>query len=150
MSKRAVNLLRNMAVPALHNASNPVKGAVRQVLTSTNSDPRTLTAADSGAIVRMTGTAHTCTLPAPTEGASYRIAVGAAVNMIVSTAGTNVFYGQNLHSTAGTTVAIVDLRATGILTLAGGVIGDFFDIWCDGTNWYVFALTDAAVTPTTH
>jgi hypothetical protein len=139
------NLKRELAL----GEGTSLVGAKKVVKESSNAAPLTLTAEDSGCIVSMTGTAHTVTLPAPTAGACFTIVAASAANHKVFTAGTNVFQGQNLHSGGGTTVAIVDLRAKGKLTLSGGVIGDLFDIWCDGTNWYVHALTDAAVTPGT-
>jgi len=137
------NLKREIAL----GAGTTMVGARKVVKSSTNSDPLTLVAEDSGCVVAMSGTAHTVTLPAPTSGVCYTIVAASAANHKVWTAGTNVMYGQNLHSSGGTTVAIVDCRAKGKLLLSGGVIGDLFQIWCDGTNWYVHALTDAAVTP---
>ena len=147
---RVEALLENLKRELAMGAGTTMVGARRVVKTSTDSAALTLTAEDSGAIVRMEGTAHTVTLPAPTAGVEFKIVAGAAANFQVHTAGSNVFQGQNLHSTGGTTVAIVDLRAKGTLTLSGGVIGDIIDCWSDGTNWYVHALTDAAVTPGTH
>jgi len=138
------NLKRELAM----GAGTTMVGARKVVKSSTNSAPLTLVAEDSGCIVSVSGTAHTVTLPAPTSGVCYTIVLASAAAHKVFTAGTNVFQGQNLHSSAGTTVAIVDLRAKGKLTTAG-VIGDLIELWSDGTNWYVSALTDAAITPGT-
>jgi hypothetical protein len=146
---RVEALMENLKREIQMGAGTTLIGALRVVKASTNAAPLTLTALDSGAIVTMSGTAHQVTLPAPTAGVEYKIVAATAVNHKVWTAGTNVIQGQNLHSTGGTTVAIVDCRAKGKLELSGGAIGDVIDIWSDGTNWYVHALTDAAVTPGT-
>jgi hypothetical protein len=146
---RVEALLENLKREITMGAGTTMVGARKVVKGSTNSAPLTLTAEDSGAIVAMTGTAHTVILPAPTAGVEFKIVAASAANHQVWTAGTNVFQGQNLHSTGGTTVAIVDLRAKGKLVLSAGAIGDIIDCWSDGTNWYVRALTDAAVTPGT-
>ena len=135
------NLKRDLAM----GAGTTLVGARKVVKSSTNAAPLTLVAEDSGCIVSMIGIAHTVTLPAPTAGVCYTIVAATAANHRVYTAGTNVFMGQNLHSTGADTVAIFDLRATGKLTLSAGVIGDLIELWSDGTNWYVSALTDAAV-----
>jgi len=146
---RTQALIENLKREIALGAGSQLVGARRVVKSSTNAAPLTLVAEDSGAIVAMSGTAHTVTLPAPTEGVEFKIVAASAANHSVFTAGTNVFQGQNLHSTGGSTAAIVDLRAKGKLTLSVGVIGDIINCWSDGTNWYVHALTDAAVTPGT-
>ena len=138
------NLKRELAM----GAGTTLVGARKVVKSSTNGSPLTLVAEDSGCIVTMIGSAHTVTLPAPAAGVCYTIVAATAAAHKVHTAGTNVFQGQNLHSTGGTTVAIVDLRASGKLTISGQ-IGDIIELWCDGTNWYVNALTDNAITPGT-
>ena len=146
---RTQALIENLKRELKLGAGTALVGARKVVKASTDAAPLTLTAEDSGCIVSMAGTAHTVTLPAPTAGVCFTIVAASAANHQVWTAGTNVFQGQNLHSTGAGTVAIVDLRAKGKLALSAGVIGDLFDIWCDGTNWYVHALTDDAVTPAT-
>jgi len=124
-----------------------LKGFRRSVKSSTNAAALTLTAADSGACVVMSGTAHKVTLPAPTAGVEYTITAGGTAQYSIWTAGTNVMQGHMIHSSGTNTVAIVSVVAQGkIVSNSASVVGDTYHLRSDGTSWFVEACVDAVPT----
>ena len=95
MSKRAVNVLRNMAIPFKRDASNPVMGYNEVLACST---ARVLLAEESGATIYWThsGSNHDITLPAAVKGLNFKfvIAVGHAANHHIDAAGADEIYGN--------------------------------------------------------
>ena len=74
MSKRAVNLLRKMAVPVLHDSTNPQVGVYLNTLAKTAD--YTCTAADSGAVMKVNPAATTLIqLPAAANNTGWNITV---------------------------------------------------------------------------
>ena len=74
MSKRSVNLLRKLAVPALHNSSNPETGVYKTWLAKTAD--YTCVAADSGKILNVNPAATTLIqLPAAAGNAGWLITI---------------------------------------------------------------------------
>ena len=104
-----------------------------------------LTAADSGKIVTLTGSAFTLSLPAVsgTEGVHFWIVAGAAENYIVAedSGDDNVLTMVSVNATATERD-----HAFSNATLSAGAIGDRFHIYSNGTNWVITAFANAAVT----
>lgn len=99
----------------------------------------TLTAAQSGSIVKMNTAGQDVTLPTASAsvGAHYRFVVTAAVattNMTIVAAPADTIEGTLI--VAG---AVVDCDAADIITFVidGENIGDFVDLYTDGTSWLI-------------
>jgi hypothetical protein len=107
----------------------------------------TLTAADTGAIVKMGGSnASTVTLPAVSAGLSFRfVAVTAHAHVI--TGGAGVIEGGYHHNTNGATVARLGIVNRSTLTLhnTNSAIADTLEFWSDGTSWYVSGIVNDAI-----
>ena len=103
-----------------------------------------LTAADSGKIVTLTGSAFTLSLPAVsgTEGVHFWIVAGAAENYIVAedSGDDNVLTMVSVNASATERD-----HAFSNATLSAGAIGDRFHIYSNGTNWVITAFANAAV-----
>jgi len=145
MSRRSVNLLRTMAIPALHNATNPIAGARRQLVTVDNGTVQ-LTQAQSGATVILGGSGvGTATLPAVAAGIWFNFMV-VSVHQHVINGGASVMQGCIHHNTNGSTLARVAGANESSLTLhaSNAAIGDSVRIVSDGTNWYVDGVVNDA------
>lgn len=99
----------------------------------------TLTVAQSGAIVQMAVAGLDVTLPAATAaaGVGYRFVVSAAV---ASTDMTIVGAAADLiNGTLVVAGAVVDCDASDIITLVidGENVGDFVELYSDGTSWLI-------------
>jgi hypothetical protein len=99
----------------------------------------TLTAAQSGSIIKMNTAGQDMTLPtaSASTGAHYRFVVTAAVattNMTIVAAPADTIEGTLI--VAG---AVVDCDAADIITFVidGENIGDFVDLYTDGTSWLI-------------
>lgn len=110
----------------------------------------TLTAADSGKVLKVSGSGGTVTLPAPTAGFQIRFVTTGAMD----TANT-IIAGGTADKMEGSLIvagAVVDVDAADQLNFVHGSsnLGDFVDIWSDGSNYYVFgnALSSGAITAT--
>ena len=148
MSKRAVNLLRNMAVPFKRDATNPVHGYHKVVSAAA---AKTLTAADSGAIIYWTQSdAHDITLPTAQPGLcfTFHIIAGSAHNHYIVTQSADKVYGK-------ATVQILEdgahdqdfqVLAKGVgkdkvwlksdATTGGGGTGDIVHVYCDVAGYW--------------
>ena len=104
-----------------------------------------LTAADSGKIITLTGSAFTLSLPAvsASAGCYFYVVAGAAENYVISetaSSDTDVLTMVSVNASAterdhGFTTA----------TLSTGAIGDRFHIYSNGTYWVITAFASAAV-----
>lgn len=109
----------------------------------------TLTAAQSGSIVAFTGiVGYAVTLPSPAAGLSYLFVVQdlfGTTDWVITSAAANM-YGTVMELS---TVQAVAGATTINLELAADTIGDYIELFSDGTNWYVRgAMAQAAsVTP---
>jgi len=110
----------------------------------------TLTAADSGKVFKVSGSGGTVTLPAPTEGWNARFVTTGAMD----TANT-VIAGGTADKMEGSLIvagAVVDVDAADQINFVHGSsnLGDFIDVWSDGSNYYVSgnALSSGALTAT--
>lgn len=110
----------------------------------------TLTTADSGKVFKVSGSGGTVTLPAPTEGWNAKFVTTGAMD----TANT-VIAGGTADKMEGSLIvagAVVDVDAADQINFVHGSsnLGDFIDIWSDGSNYYVSgnALSSGALTAT--
>lgn len=110
----------------------------------------TLTAADSGKVFKVSGSGGTITLPAPTQGFSVKFVTTGGLD----TANT-VIAGGTADKMEGSLIvagAVVDVDAADQINFVHSAdnLGDFVDIWSDGSNYYVFgnALSSGALTAT--
>lgn len=159
MSKRAVNLLRNMAVPFKRDATNPNYGYHKVISAAA---AKTLTPADSGAIIYWTqSNAHDITLPAAKAGLcfTFHIVAGSAHNHYIVTETDDVVYGKAVvmiddaaHDLAFQVIAKgagkdkVWLKSDA--TTGGGGTGDMVHVYCD-IDGYWFCNADLHTTGAT-
>ena len=103
----------------------------------------TLTAADSGAVVFISGGARTVTLPDhATAGSGWWIEVIAASAHahIIDTGADNILQGQVYDASNGSTVVVAPITGQQKITLGNGKIGDRVTVVCDGTSFHVTAF----------
>ena len=124
-------------------------GGVRAITAST-----TLQLADSGKTIFLDGSAaNVLTLPAVSKGYELKViltATGAAPT-IVTDSSANIMIGTVLSATNDAAQAIQsDADADTITFVNAAAPGDYCDLVCDGTNWYVFAFSgvDSKITIT--
>ena len=123
--------------------SNNATRIFRDVLEVT--DDLTLTAADSGKTIFMNAAGGgTITLPALLSGVNFRIMVGATAPttawIVDSAEGDNI--SGNLTVNGASVPAVAEDQINFIANTA--LPGDFIDLECDGTNWYVVGVGNAA------
>jgi len=101
----------------------------------------TLTVAQSGSFVKMNTAGEDITLPAvaSSAGVHYKFAVTGAVattNMTIASA-----EGDNIEGSLIVAGAVVDCDANDVITFVidGENIGDFVDLYSDGTSWLIGA-----------
>lgn len=113
-----------------------------------NGTARTLTVADSGKTFLLSGTGVNITLPSTLKaGISYKfITAGAFSTDFVIDGGADKIYGPILEAGAATETA----DAADTITFEDGTetIGDFVEMTCDGTNWYILAVAKNAASIT--
>jgi hypothetical protein len=132
----------------INENSNQLKIRNEQVISVGAAETKVLTADDSGAIVYLGGAGvATATLPAVAAGLNFRFYATSAQVHIVN-GGAAVIEGSYHHNTNAATVARVAVVNATSLTLHGTnpLIGDHFEVSCDGTSWYLSGLTNHALT----
>lgn len=115
-----------------------------EVVTSTN----VITAAESGSTFFLNSvTEFVSTLPAVAAGLNFKFIVSAAPSgasyTIVTDSSANIIIGKQVNSagaagdtgTTDDTISFVDGQA---------VVGDYVDLYCDGTNWFAYAICAVA------
>jgi len=143
---------------ATHFSGPIALGTGYMSLSSDASDPfsikgaRTLSADESNGrhYILDGGTGYGITLPVPTKGWKCKFTIGAAFTTdFVFTAGTAATF-EGCVIEAG---AVQDVASMDTLTLEDGTenVGDFLELWSDGTNTFVFGnfLTASSITPAT-
>jgi hypothetical protein len=123
--------------------SNNTTRIFRDILTV--DDDLTLTAADSGKLIFMNAAGGgTLTLPALKAGVNFRIMVGATAPttawIVDSAEGDNI--SGNLTVNGASVPAVAEDQINFIANTA--LPGDYIDLECDGTNWYVLGVGNAA------
>lgn len=127
----------------LKHFSNDVERIFNKV--ETISSASTLTEADSGKWYELNNsTGVIVTLPAVKSGVNFRFVVGAAFatsNFVIDSA-----EGDNINGILvvnGASVAASDEDQINFVASAES-IGDFIDIWSDGSGWYVSGIGNSA------
>ena len=102
---------------------------------SSSASSHTLGMHDSGKTYMLENTvARTITLPAVKSGAKFKFVVSdsTAASTIATSEGTSLIKGGILLATAWETLAGTTLTAS-----TSAVIGDWVELVCDGTYWYI-------------
>ena len=103
---------------------------------------KTLTAKDNGLTFKITTTGYTYTLPAPFAGAYWRFVISTAL------ATDFVINGGNslMHGSVDINSARVNWTGDSVITIQDDkeTIGDWYELWSDGTNWYVDGFGEIA------
>ena len=102
-------------------------------------DVGTLTDADSGALVSLSGGARTLVLPAVAKtGVYFTIVAGSTHNHIISCSvgEEDKLQGVVFDSGNASTVASALITNKSAVTLGNGTIGDRIEVVSDGTNWH--------------
>lgn len=120
------------------------ESAKTEIVAATN----VLTAAESGKTMFLNhATEFVSTLPAPALGLNFRFIVAAAPASasytIVTNGSANIIRGVHVSSAGDAgdngqtddTITFVDGQA---------VAGDMVEVWCDGTNWFAYAISKVA------
>lgn len=120
------------------------ESANTEVVITTN----VITAAESGKTFYLSLAAgFTSTLPAPAAGLRFRFIVKTAPTgapyVIATNGGDNVLYGMMLERAGGAGVSGA-ARDTFNFVHNQSIIGDWVEMYSDGTNWYYFGMVDVA------
>ena len=102
---------------------------------SSSASSHSLGAKDSGKTYILENTvARTITLPAVKAGAKFKFVVSdsTAASTIATSEGTSLIKGGILLATAWETLAGTTITAT-----TANVVGDWIELVCDGTYWYI-------------
>mgnify|MGYP005815766763 CR=1 FL=1 len=164
MSKRAVNLLRKMAVPIKFDTSNPLTGVQTKVddslLNTGAAVTTTLTAAQSGTHFNIDGTddivVNMPALSTTNVGLNYSfmvttaVASGKTVTFVLPGSGVSNWYGSIVHW-GQTSPASTDVAGDTLTLIAVSAIGSRVSMLCvadDGTNstWECRAESDKLAT----
>ena len=126
-----------------------VQGASQLVVGATGADARiTLTKEQSGAFCHWAGSnASHFTLPSPESGLRFTFFASTDhAHKLIATS--NILQGSVIHNANGTTLTrqAVANRTSITMHSSNNAVSDYIDCWCDGTNWYVEARTNDAVT----
>ena len=145
MSKRSINLLRNMAIPEKRNASNPTSGYVGTVAAAASSTT-TLTLADSGKVVLMAPNAAAIVLPEAVSGLRYTVilAENYATATCTVTATTPDFMAGGIAAGDSGDGNLANGSSNLVATFGTATLsGDRLELWSDGTYWFVGGFTAA-------
>ena len=99
----------------------------------------TLTAADSGAVISLSGGARTLILPTvATAGVNFKIVAGSTHDHIISCSSGELtkLQGVVIDSGNASTVASALITNKTAITLGNGTIGDRIEVVSDGTYWH--------------
>ena len=102
---------------------------------------KTLDLSDSGKVLVLSGGAVTITLPTLSTnmaGFQIKLVAGDGSNHVIA-GGNSLIYGQVGDFAGGNFERI---NAASGYTLNNGEIGDQFELFSDGTNWYITGWTD--------
>jgi len=139
MSKRAVNLLRKMAVPLARDSSNPTKGYVATIAAPA-STTTTLTVADSGKVVLLAPNAAAVVLPAAASGLHFSVVLTSdyASATCTVTAAAGEFMAGGVASANNSDGNLADGSTDLVATFGTDTkSGDRLDLVSDGSLWFV-------------
>lgn len=111
---------------------------------------RTLTAADSGAIIIAAGTAQTFTLPAPAAGLHFKMYAATAAAHKLQVNGGKI-YGNAININNEQAELAEGQKVDNKSAVAFGTAfqtGDFMEVVSDGSNWFLHAVTNDPLTLT--
>ena len=111
---------------------------------------RALTAADSGTILIPGGAAQTFTLPAPASGLYFKMYAGTAAAHKLQVNGGKI-YGNTINTNNEQATLAEGQKADNKSAAAFSVAfqtGDFMEAVCDGSNWFIHAVTSDPLTLT--
>ena len=138
--------LRQYEKSAAGNYLLKQRGLLANVITTTAD--RTLTQEESGSIVFLDGAVtHDVTLPAVSKaGQWFRFVItDVTADVDVVQAGATEDFVGTISTGAGGSDSAVAGDTKIIFDQSGGVVvGDFVEVWSNGTNWYVSGACDAA------
>ena len=123
----------------INENQNQLKLRNEEIISVGATETKVLTAGDSGALVYLGGAGvATATLPAVAAGLNFRF-YSTSAQIHVDNGGAAVIQGSYHHNTNGATVARVAVVNATTLALhsTNPLIGDHFEVSCDGTNWYL-------------
>lgn len=109
----------------------------------------TITSADSGAVVFVSGAARTVTLPTVEKagnGFELHIYAASAHAHVLQSGTDDVLQGALIDGGNGSTVAYAPITDKDSITLANPRIGDRLDVYCDGNQYHVTALVNDTAT----
>jgi len=106
----------------------------------------TLTQADCGSVVTVTGTT-TITLPAAStsKGFHFLLFSGDTGTHTYESAGSSDISAYNAHSTADSGAYVTRAHAIDSIAVTGD-IGNRVELWCNGTWWIATVISDAVAT----
>ena len=132
-----------MSVRTVGSTSNDIDRIFNDVDTITAA--KTLTAADSKTWYKLDAAAGvTVTLPAAKAGLSFRFIVAdnfATSNFIIDSAEGDNISGVLVDNGASVIAADEDQIN---FVFSAETVGDFIDIWSDGTSWFVYGIGASA------
>ena len=110
-----------------------------------------LTSAESGAIlIADGGSAQTFTLPAPAQGLHFKMYAGAAyAHKIQVPAGAAKIYGNAINTNNEQAEKAEGQKVTAAISVAFGAAlqgGDFMEVVCTGSHWFLHAVTNDPLT----
>jgi hypothetical protein len=112
----------------------------------------TLTSADSGKVFKLSGSGGTITLPEPKEGLRLRFVTSGAMDTADTVLATPTAGNDKIEGSIIVAGAVVDADAGDNINFVHGSsnIGDFVELWSDGTSYFIFgnALSSGAITIT--
>ena len=104
----------------------------------------TLTHGDSGRVFIINGS-FSLTLPALKAGFSFKMINGATTQMGIAGGGSVIYYIGDYGADHATQTGRDIHHAVSAVVNNDGNINDVFDVFCDGTNWYIHGRTLATV-----
>lgn len=104
----------------------------------------TVSVADSGKLMligALTTATRVITLPDAQAGLHYRFMVTATLTQIARiTPAAGTINGALINNNAGAAEVVAKAGASADLT-ATAILGDFMDVYCDGTNWHCSGMS---------
>ena len=121
-------------------------GGRKQIITA----GATLTSDNSGAVLIPGGTAQTFTLPAPAAGLHFKMyAATAAAHKLQVAGGGDKIYGNAININNAQAAAAEGQQVSAAVSVACGAalqVGDFMEVVCNGTDWFLHAVTNDPLT----
>ena len=112
----------------------------------------TLTSADSGKVFKLSGSGGTIYIPEPKEGLRLRFVTSGVLDTATTRLATPAAGNNKVEGSVIVAGAVVDADAGSNINFihTSSNIGDFVELWSDGTSYFIFgnALSSGAITIT--